>query len=588
MAKNTADVAAAKAKKQKIILIVGGVLLLGVAAIQGPKLMKKDSQPDAVPAATSGPWPSRALRRAPPAPRPEQWWPQARPRCGQAGRVRRRRGASPCDRRSRGPEPARVVHALRGQGSVRPAGGRRARGRAAATVNASGQAPAAGTDGSGRGHRRRRRSGDPGSAQAAAPLPVVYATINLDGKPQQLKVKQKFPEGDPLFVLRSLTKKQAKIGVAGGSFDDGQAVTLQFGKKVTLVNTATGVRYELKLVYTGTTPETIEGFTTGQGAPRGRHRRLPQAPRPQRRRPPRRDPRRAERRQVDAAVRLQRYQRPGCPALGRDPGIGSVRRPGGPARRWPARRADRGDQGRWRSEDEAWDVREEGGAEVAAGLLAPVRHDDRGGPVGRHRARDPRAADRRPRAWKGDRRRARAGRVGCAPVGGDGEASGRVQPPVHRHGRGRRGRRCARHGARPRRGPDRERAEDQAPGQGRDDLPECRARLRDPRDDRNADVPRPDLRQDLRPARRRAADADQVRDVRLECAASPVVPGDPDPGCRVHRRRRVRWVLRVPPLEEDRGRPGEVGYLQACASRFRSAPSSARSRWRAGHGRSRR
>ena len=82
-----------------------------------------------------------------------------------------------------------------------------------------------------------------------------------------MKVKQKFPESDPLFVLRSLTKKQAKIGVAGGSFDDGQAVTLQFGKKVTLVNTATGVRYQLKLVYTGTAPETIEGFTTGQGAP---------------------------------------------------------------------------------------------------------------------------------------------------------------------------------------------------------------------------------------------------------------------------------------------------------------------------------
>ena len=40
MAKRSQDLAAAKAKKQKIILIVGGVLLLGVAAFQGPKLMK--------------------------------------------------------------------------------------------------------------------------------------------------------------------------------------------------------------------------------------------------------------------------------------------------------------------------------------------------------------------------------------------------------------------------------------------------------------------------------------------------------------------------------------------------------------------
>ena len=36
---------------------------------------------------------------------------------------------------------------------------------------------------------------------------------------------------------------------------------------------------------------------------------------------------------------------------------------------------------------------EEGAAEVAAGLLAPVRDDDRGRPLGRDRARDPRGAD---------------------------------------------------------------------------------------------------------------------------------------------------------------------------------------------------
>jgi hypothetical protein len=92
----------------------------------------------------------------------------------------------------------------------------------------------------------------------------VYATIDFNGKPQQLKVKDTFPTADPLFVLRSVSKKQAKISVAGGSFDGGEPVTLKRGKTVTLVNTATGVRYELKLVYTGATPEVIEGFTTEQ------------------------------------------------------------------------------------------------------------------------------------------------------------------------------------------------------------------------------------------------------------------------------------------------------------------------------------
>ena len=87
-----------------------------------------------------------------------------------------------------------------------------------------------------------------------------------------MQVKDTFPTPAPLFVLRSLTKKQAKIGVAGGSFDDGQAVTLKLGKKVTLVNTATGVRYELKLVYTGSQPEVIQGFTTTP-----RRRQLPRS-----------------------------------------------------------------------------------------------------------------------------------------------------------------------------------------------------------------------------------------------------------------------------------------------------------------------
>ena len=88
-----------------------------------------------------------------------------------------------------------------------------------------------------------------------------------NGKPQQLQAKQKFPKGDPLFVLTSVKKNKAKVGVAGGTFDDGQNVTLTLGKKVTLLDTATGVRYELKLVYTGSAPEQIEGFSTGADQP---------------------------------------------------------------------------------------------------------------------------------------------------------------------------------------------------------------------------------------------------------------------------------------------------------------------------------
>ena len=49
------------------------------------------------------------------------------------------------------------------------------------------------------------------------------------------------------------------------------------------------------------------------------------------------------------------------------------------------------------------------------------------------------------------------------------------------------------------------------PRQGRDDLPDDGPDLRDPRPDRDAALPRPGLREDLRAARRPAADADAVR-----------------------------------------------------------------------------
>ena len=54
MAKTT-DMAAEKARKQKIILAVAGVLLVGMAVIQVPKLMKSDSTPAAAPAAETAP-----------------------------------------------------------------------------------------------------------------------------------------------------------------------------------------------------------------------------------------------------------------------------------------------------------------------------------------------------------------------------------------------------------------------------------------------------------------------------------------------------------------------------------------------------
>jgi hypothetical protein len=256
MAKKT-DIAAAKARKQKIILAAAGVAMLGVAAIQVPKLMKSDSQATAAPAATA------ATTAAPTATvtaaavvggaNPGTFEPAA-----YVAGVALPSGATVVVAKSR---LASFTLFEAKDPFVQQASDATATGQAGAAPTpsvdpaptASGSEPAAVTDG--------------GTSTAPPPPPVVYATVLLDGKSQPLKVKQKFPTGDPLFVLVGLAKNRAKIGVAGGSFDDGQNVTLTLGKKVTLVDTATGVRYELKLVYTGSAPEQVEGFSASTATP---------------------------------------------------------------------------------------------------------------------------------------------------------------------------------------------------------------------------------------------------------------------------------------------------------------------------------
>jgi hypothetical protein len=60
-----------------------------------------------------------------------------------------------------------------------------------------------------------------------------------------------FPKADPVFQLVSLTSTSAKIAIAGGSYTGGQqAVTLTKGTQLTLMNTANGRQYVLRLLAT--------------------------------------------------------------------------------------------------------------------------------------------------------------------------------------------------------------------------------------------------------------------------------------------------------------------------------------------------
>ena len=261
MAKKT-DLAAAKARKQKMFLIGAGVLLLAVAAIQGPKLMKHGSTPAAAPAAaaasdaTGGTAAAAASAAAAVPAAPTHSFAAAAyvagvalPGAASSGTVRSGQLTTFTLFADKDPFVQQVgdgsgASQAAGAGATPPSGA-----PAAAAPSAAGATP-----------------------PALKPEPIVFATIMLDGKPQQLqldgkKVDEQFPSESPLFVLAALKKNQAKIGVAGGSFDNGQTVTLKLGKKVTLVDTATGVDYELKLTYTGSSAQVLESFSSAATQP---------------------------------------------------------------------------------------------------------------------------------------------------------------------------------------------------------------------------------------------------------------------------------------------------------------------------------
>jgi hypothetical protein len=87
-------------------------------------------------------------------------------------------------------------------------------------------------------------------AKGAAAATIV--TVN--GARQVLEPGMKFPAGDPLFVLVAEKQgtKSVVVGIVGGAYSGGaKTTTLKVGKPLTLVNTTTGARYKISLVSVG-------------------------------------------------------------------------------------------------------------------------------------------------------------------------------------------------------------------------------------------------------------------------------------------------------------------------------------------------
>lgn len=245
------DPAAAKARQQKIILIAGGVILAGLVAFQAPKLLKGSSSSSAAPAATTT-TPGTTTETTPGTTTGGITTPAVATTGGQTAQV------AGVVIRPAGP-PAAGTGQLWSLSRFKvkdPFVQQVKEGSGAAAASAGGPTASPGappvTGGS--------AGGAIATPTTATPVALGYATLMVNGKPQQLQLKQLFPKSQPTFVLIAVDKKSIKIGVAGGKFTGGGAIKLEFGKAVTLMNTTTGQRFVMKLVFTGEQPEQIAAF----------------------------------------------------------------------------------------------------------------------------------------------------------------------------------------------------------------------------------------------------------------------------------------------------------------------------------------
>jgi hypothetical protein len=104
-----------------------------------------------------------------------------------------------------------------------------------------------GASGGGGGAKKTSSSAQTTSARMLARTGVV--TLQVNGKTQSVRVGGSFPSSNPLFKLVSVSHGLVRIGIASGSYQSGaQTVSLVSGRTLTLVDTADGVRYRIRLL----------------------------------------------------------------------------------------------------------------------------------------------------------------------------------------------------------------------------------------------------------------------------------------------------------------------------------------------------
>lgn len=222
---NTAD-RAARERKQKIFVVIGGIVLLAMLAFQLPKLLGGSESPAAAPAEET------TFASDPTTPVP------ARVAAVALVDTDRRLGAAPGKLASLSVFSAKdpFIQQVVTDSPI-------------------------GEPGAGGGATKDAEKTPSKSFTVGAPAATV-TIISVNGERQTLETGSTFPASDPVFVLVSEqpNAKTAVIGVAGGAYASGAKTTkLKVGQPLTLVNTTTGARYRIVLVAVGSggdaTPE---------------------------------------------------------------------------------------------------------------------------------------------------------------------------------------------------------------------------------------------------------------------------------------------------------------------------------------------
>lgn len=214
----TAEARAARERKQKIFVAVGGVVLLALVAFQLPRYLGGGSSPAPEAAGTPAPKATTGSN-----PLPVALVDTDRPLPAGPGKLSSLAGLSPKDP---------FVQLVQPPASKTGAG--------------AGGEQAVAAD---------RKGFTLGGTSAAA-----VTVVSVNGARQALVPGAVFPAANPVFVLvgEQPDKKTVTIGVAGGAYENGARTTkLALGKPLVLVNTTTGARYRLVLVAVG------DGSATG-------------------------------------------------------------------------------------------------------------------------------------------------------------------------------------------------------------------------------------------------------------------------------------------------------------------------------------